>query len=77
MFSRTRITVVFASAAFLAGCAYAGYVNELLKGVIAPVHRFLVISGFIIGTGTLSRWIIGAETKRLLKKIRRLRSRQT
>lgn len=56
---------------FLAGCAYVGYVNELLKNTIPPLHRAILMIGFILGTGAASRWIMVLDIKRNMAKIKR------
>ena len=66
--------VALAGAVFLAGCGYVGYTNELLKGAISPVHRFILMTGFLLGSVCVSRWIMTLDIKRNIAKIKRLRS---
>ena len=77
MVSRTQLTIVLAGAVFLAACAYVGYVNEFLKDVVSPIHRFVLLTGFILGAGCVSRWIMAQDLKRNLKRIKRARSNRT
>lgn len=74
MVSRTHLTVALAGALFLAACAYVGYANELLKAAVAPSHRVVLIIGFILGAGAVSRWILTLNIKRTMGKIKRLRA---
>lgn len=66
--------LVLAGAIFLAGCAYVGYANELLKEAIPPLHRAIIMIGFILGAGAASRWIMVLDIKRNMAKIERIRS---
>ena len=72
--SRTRLTTALAGVLFLAACAYVGYANELLKEAVSPLHRVILIIGFLLGAGALSRWIMTHDIKRNMAKTKRLRS---
>ncbi|MEP7351177.1 MAG: hypothetical protein ABI668_14655 [Sphingorhabdus sp.] len=74
MFSVTKLMIALSGAVFLGACLYAGYANELLKDTVSAVHRGVLMSGFIIGAGTLSRWIMSIDIKRNMSKIMRARS---
>ena len=74
MASRSHLTLVLAGAVFLAGCAYVGYANELLKSAIPPLHRVILTIGFITGVGAAARWIVGIDITRNMAKIKRIRS---
>ena len=74
MVSRTQLTLVLAGAVFLAACAYAGYVNELLRDAVSPVHRVILLIGFILGAGCISRWLMAQDLKRNMERIKRTRS---
>lgn len=66
--------LALAGAVFLAGCAYVGYANELLKEAMPPLHRAILMIGFILGAGATSRWIMVLDIKRNMAKIKRIRS---
>jgi len=66
--------VALAGTVFLACCAYVGYVNELLKDAVPPLHRAILMIGFILGAGATSRWIMALDIKRNMAKIKRIRS---
>ncbi len=74
MVSRSQLKSVLAGIVFLAGCAYVGYANELLKEAIPPLHRAILMIGFILGAGAASRWIMVLDIKRNMTKIKRIRS---
>lgn len=57
MFNLSRIAGAAEFALFLAACTYVGYVNEVLKGAVAPWHRAVIMIGFLIGAGTASRFV--------------------
>jgi len=59
-----RLLAIAAVAVILLGLAYAGYVNELLKGAIAPWHRGALLVGFIIGVGAVSRLLANLAVRR-------------
>jgi hypothetical protein len=59
-----RMLTIAAVALLLLGLVYAGYVNELLKGAIAPWHRGVLVVGFIIGAGAVSRELTTVALKR-------------
>jgi hypothetical protein len=52
-----RLRAMAAVAVFLIACAYAGYVNGLLKGAIADLHRGAIVSGFIVGAGMICKYL--------------------
>ena len=54
MIDRTRIATAAAFGLLLPALFYVGYVNELLKGVIAPWHRAVILIGFIVGAWAAS-----------------------
>jgi len=60
-----RLIAASAVAVFLGACAYVGYINEQLKVAIAPWHRGVLMVGFIIGAGAVSRYLLEVATKRL------------
>jgi hypothetical protein len=68
MLTIPRLIAVAAIALFLAACAYVGYVSELLKGTIAEPHRAIVMIGFLIGAGAISRWLTDYATKLVERK---------
>lgn len=74
MISRTKLTIASAGAVFFASLLYAGYANELLKGAVSGVHRAILIIGFILGAGAVSRWIMEQDYKRIMTRIRRARA---
>jgi hypothetical protein len=59
-----RVLAIAAIALLLLGLVYAGYVNELLKGAVAPWHRGTLLIGFIIGVGAVSRLLTNLALKR-------------
>ena len=75
--SRSRFTLALAWASFLAACAYVGYANELLKGAISPWHRAILMMGFLVGAGAVSRWIVVRDIKRNMANIRRARANRS
>jgi hypothetical protein len=77
MVSRSQLMSVLAGAVFLAGCAYVGYANELLKEAIPPLHRAILMIGFILGAGAASRWIMVLDIKRNMTKIKRIPNRKS
>ena len=76
MFSITKLMVALSWAVFLAGCAYVGFVSEMLKGVLPDAHRVVLSVGFILGAAALSRWIMAFDNRRNMRKIRRARSQR-
>ncbi len=74
MISRTQLTVALAGLVFVAGCLYAGYANELLNGVVSPLHRAALLCGFLLGAGAGSRWIMALDLRRNMKRIKRARA---
>ena len=62
-----RIIAAVAMASFFGALFYVGYVNELLKGAIAPWHRAVIMIGFIIGAGAASRYVAQWAGSRLSK----------
>lgn len=68
--------VALSWAVFIAGCAYVGFVTEMLKGALPDTHRVVLSLGFILGAAALSRWIMMLDIRRNMKKIRRARSRR-
>lgn len=74
MLTRTRLTLALTGALFLAAMAYVGFANELLKDTVSPLHRVILLTGFIVGAGCVSRWLIVQDEKRNLKRIKRARS---
>lgn len=74
MFSRTRLTLALAGALFLAACAYVGYANEILKNAVSSVDRAILMMGFLLGAGAVSRWIMVLDIKRNMRRIKRARS---
>lgn len=59
----------------LIGLYYAGYVNQLLKGAIADVHRGVLVIGFIVGVAAAASYLGVALAKRLSQKQRSTRRR--
>tara|TARA_R110000868_G_scaffold212221_1_gene462196 strand:- start:971 stop:1117 length:147 start_codon:yes stop_codon:yes gene_type:complete len=47
--------------------AFVGYTNEGLKGQIAEIDRALLMIGFVVGAGAISRWIINFANSRFSK----------
>ena len=74
MLTRTRLTLALAGALFLAAIAYVGFANELFKDAVSPLHRFILLTGFILGAGCVSRWLMVQDVKRNLERIKRARS---
>ncbi len=66
--------VALSGAVFLAALGYAGYANELLKDSVSAVHRVVLIVGFIVGAGAVSRWIMVVDIKRNMRRIKYTRS---
>jgi uncharacterized membrane protein required for colicin V production len=71
MISRTKLMVGLAGGVFVAACFYVGYANELLKGIISPWNRAALLSGFLLGAGAVSRWIVALDLQRNMKRINR------
>ena len=71
---QTRLTLALAGALFLAACVYVSHANELLKEAVSPLHRVILIVGFVLGAGAVSRWIMVFDIKRNMAKIKRLKS---
>jgi len=74
MISRTQLMVALSGAVFLAACLYVGYANELLKGIISSWHRVALCSGFLLGAAAVSRWIMGLDLQRNMRRIRHAQS---
>jgi 4-hydroxybenzoate polyprenyltransferase len=74
MISRTKLTIAFAGTVFFASLAYAGYASELLKGAVSESHRAILIIGFILGAGAVSRWIMEQDYKRSIRRIKQARA---
>ena len=74
MISRTKLSIAFAGSVFFASMVYAGYASELLKGAISEPHRVILISGFILGAGAVSRWIMEQDYRRNLRRIKQARA---
>ena len=74
MISRTKFTFALSGALFLAACAYVGYANEIMKNVVPALHRVILLIGFIIGAGFVSRWIMEQDYKRNMRRIRQART---
>jgi hypothetical protein len=50
--------LIFAAfALFLTGMVYVGYANEQLKAVLEPWQRGVLMVGFVIGIGTVCRFL--------------------
>jgi len=60
----------------LASLAYAGYASELLKGAVSEPDRAVLIIGFILGAGAVSRWIMEQDYKRNIRRIKQARANQ-
>lgn len=63
-------------AVFIAGCAYVGFVGEMLKDALPATHRVVLSIGFILGVGALSRWMMELDIGRSINKIRGARRRR-
>jgi hypothetical protein len=74
MISRTKLTIAFAGTVFFASLIYAGYANELLKDAVSAPHRTVLIIGFIVGAGAVSRWIMEQDYKRNIRRIKQARA---
>lgn len=73
MISRTMLTVAFAVTVFFGSLVYVGYANELLKGAVSDLHRAILLIGFIVGAGAVSRWIMEQDYKRNIRRIKQAR----
>ena len=74
MFSVTKFMVALSGAVFLGALGYAGYANELLKDAVSAMHRVVLIGGFIVGAGAVSRWVMVVDIKRNMRRIKSARS---
>jgi hypothetical protein len=70
MFTGTKLIAASAWILFLGALVYVGYVNELLKGALAPWHRAAIMIGFIVGAGAVSRYIANIAGNHALKRNR-------
>ena len=66
--------LAFSGGVFIAACAYVGYANELLKSLVSPWHRVVLLCGFLLGAGAVSRSIMALDLKRNIKRIKRARA---
>lgn len=57
MFSIERLRAVLAVVVFLLACVFAGFANEQAKQVLTSFDCVVLLIGFILGAGTVSRWI--------------------
>ena len=69
-----RLITLAAIALFLFACAYVGYINEQLKGAVADPHRAIVMIGFIIGAGAISKHLSLVAMKSYRKVARQRRA---
>jgi hypothetical protein len=65
-----HLVIAFATAAFLAALAYAGYINELLKGAVSDFNRALLVIGFVIGAYGSSRALLSWADRSIAKRRR-------
>ncbi len=67
MFRLPTLIAVLSFASFLLACFYVGYINEQLRGAIAPGHRLTVMIGFLLGAFAISRCLNQLAVKVLRK----------
>ncbi|MEE4205589.1 MAG: hypothetical protein V2I39_04830 [Erythrobacter sp.] len=63
MFSIERLRAVLAVLAFLIACLFAGFANEQVKQSLTSFDRVVLLIGFIIGAGAVSRWIASGSLR--------------
>ncbi|WP_336980536.1 hypothetical protein [Altererythrobacter fulvus] len=51
-----------------------GYIYDLLEDAVHPAHLVILLVGFILGAGCISRWLMAQDLKRNLERIKRARS---
>ena len=59
--------ILLAFIVFLLAMAFVGYINEGLKGQIAEIDRAVLMVGFVVGAGAISRWIVNFANSRFSK----------
>ena len=63
-----HLLIALTTAAFLAALAYAGYVNELLKGAVSDFNRALLLVGFVVGAYGSSRALLSWADRSIAKR---------
>ena len=71
IFSIVRVRLALAILVFLMACLFAGFANEQVKPVLATLDRVVLLIGFVVGAGTLARWIVEGTVGSVRRNSRR------